>query len=70
MVFPEMFTAFWILTSVFFCPGVRRPGSVLGAFPNVNAGAAVKAAALIQAFNRSSVLPAVARSIPSTMLGR
>src|SRR5712671_1189074 len=59
-----------MLTSTLRCPGVRRSGSVRGALPKVYAGAAVKAAALIQLFRRSSSEPLVASGTPDTMLGR
>ena len=47
-VLPWTLVDFATLISVFRCPGVRSPDSVRGALPNVYAGAAVKAAALIQ----------------------
>ena len=61
---------FCALRSVLLCPGVRSPGSVRGALPKVNAGAAVNAAALIHPLSRSSVVPLVASATPGTMLGR
>src|SRR5262245_33048450 len=63
-------TAFWMLRSTLRCPGVRSSENVRGALPNVNAGAAVNAAALIQLVSRSSSDPLVARSTPETTFGR
>src|SRR5438477_8665726 len=69
-VLRPIFIDFWMFRSVVIWPGVRTRGSVRGALPSVNAGAADQAAGFSHELRRLSQPPDVAGSTPATTFGR